>query len=158
MVMRACRWIAAGAIAVIPLAVQAQSKPDCDYARCALRIVPRLSGLDVVRGDDNEHAGSLNFLWPNGTVIRAFQGDADATLHGRSSVRKRRVAAALTDAGALLIGAAMFRGATVKGDSRPSVAVAGAGAAALAISVPLQFAADEQLSKAVHRFNRRFAR
>ena len=93
------------AMLLLPVSMRAQTA--CDYATCALRIVPRLSGLDVVRGDGNERAGSLNFLWPSGTLTRAFVEDANATL---------------------------------------------------AVSVPLQFAADEALSKAVHRFNRRFAR
>jgi len=150
------RWVLAAAIVLLPITARAQAR--CDYATCALRIVPRLSGLDVVRGDANERAGSLSFLWPSATLTRAFQDDAAATLLARSSVRKRRAAAVLTDAGGVLIVAALIRGAAVRRDALPSVVLGGIGAATLAISVPMQFAADEELSKAVHGFNRRFAR
>ena len=144
------------AMLLLPVSMRAQTA--CDYATCALRIVPRLSGLDVVRGDGNERAGSLNFLWPSGTLTRAFVEDANATLLARTSVRKRRTAAVFTDAAGLLMAAAVVRGASVGRDRRPSVALGALGVATLAVSVPLQFAADEALSKAVHRFTRRFAR
>lgn len=103
-------------------------------------------------------AASLGFLWPSASLSRAFGSDVDAQRFARASVRTRRVAAVLTDAGALLMAVALARGLVVKNDPTPSVVLGAVGAGMLAVSVPVQFSADEQLSRAVHAFNRRFAR
>jgi hypothetical protein len=68
------------------------------------------------------------------------------------------VGAALIDGGMLLVGAAATRSATVHGDRGWSAGIAGVGIGAIATSIPVQFAADAQLSRAVFEFNRRFAR
>lgn len=146
------------ALALSASPARAQTRADCDYATCALRIAPRLSGLDIVRGDIGARAGSLGFLWPSASLTRAFDGDVEAQRVARASVRRRRMAAALTDAGALILAAALVRTVTVPSDRTPSAVLGAVGAATLAVSIPVQFAADEQLSRAVHAFNRRFAR
>jgi hypothetical protein len=151
-------FFAGGLLAISVAAAAAQTSGGCSYATCALGIAPRINALDVVRGDAQTRVGSLSFVWPRATLVRTFDGDARAERLAARSVRTRRVGAALTDAGAMLVVAAVIRSAMVRGDRRWSAGMAGLGAASIAASTPVQFAADAQLSRAVFEFNRRYAR
>ena len=152
------RWLVIGLVVARSAVTAAQTPESCAYATCALGISPRITALDIVRGDGQARVGSLSFVWPRATLVRAFDGDARALPLARQSVRTRRVAAVLTDVGAVLVAGAATHAALVHGDRRWSAGVAGLGAGAIAISVPVQFAADAQLSRAVFEFNRRYAR
>lgn len=157
------RWLSVGALAgvfaaTVSAPVAAQSAEPCTYARCALSIAPRITALDVVRGEAESRAGSLSFVWPRGGVVAAFDGDDVAQRIARQSVRTRRAAAVFTDLGvAVMIGGATYA-LTQRDHRRTGAAIAGAGAVLLGVSVPIQFAADAGLSRAVFEFNRRFAR
>jgi len=72
-------------------------------------------------------------------------------------VQLRRFAAALTDAGLLLGGYVVARAAANRGLNNADQALGIAGAAAFTVGVPLQFAADGALSRAVWWYNVRFA-
>jgi hypothetical protein len=138
--------------------LRAQETGQCTaYDACALNVVPRWNGLAVVRGVNEEHVATLGFLWP-GSLNRgtAFAPDAAATARGQRAVRTRRLAAALTDLGALAIlaGAARTQGSGVDATARTLMI---SGAVAFGVSVPLQFRADGQLARAVWTYNRRFA-
>jgi len=139
-------------------ALMAQTSEACVYATCALGISPRLTALDVVRGDAQARVGSLSFLWPRATLVRAFDGDVLAAALARHSVRTRRTAATLTGVGIALVTAGAARAALLHRDAQWSAGLAAAGVGAIGISIPVQFAADAQLSRAVFEFNRRFAR
>jgi len=141
------------------------SETSCDYRRCALTIAPRWNGLAVVTGDGRSTVANLHFLFPR-DVITSLTGPspgavvgADSTVaYARRAVRLRRMGAALTDAG-LLLGAAAAAYATFDNRRRGSAAtVAATGGALLIVSIPLQFAADGALSRAVWWHNLRYAR
>jgi hypothetical protein len=144
-----------------PRPVAAQSAtPDsaaCDYRRCALGIAPAWDGLAVVRGVEETRVANLYFLWPR-DVSSHFRGSDSAMAHVRRAVHLRRIGAVLTNAGVLTLVAAAA-GAARAGHARRSDSVLGlAGAAAFAVSVPFQFAADGELSRAVWWHNLRLAR
>jgi hypothetical protein len=136
----------------------------CSYEACALSIAPAWDGLHVVRGNTRERVANLNFFWPRDVddVLRgadpATIGADSAASHARRSVQLRLVGAGFTDAGALAIGAALLRAIGAGHASTRTQVIAGVGLGALAISVPLQFAADGELSRAVWWHNLRFAR
>ena len=140
------------ALAIAARASGAQS-PDsaCTYARCALNIVPRLSGLTVVRGEREARLATLAFLWPS-SVTATFALDSSAFAHARSATRRRMVAALLTDVGAAIVVAS---GTHSPGAHRSTIV---AGAALIAASMPVHFAADAELSRAVWDYNRAFNR
>jgi hypothetical protein len=115
--------------------------------------MPRLSALDVVRGSSEDRVGSLAFLFPH-SVNAAFRGSDTAQLHASRAYRLRRVAAGLTDVGILMGAAATTR---VVPSSRRGIAVSVA-FAMVASSVPIHFAADAALSRAVWAYNRQFSR
>jgi len=129
----------------------------CTYRRCALGIAPAWSGLNVVRGADGARVAGLGFFWARG-LAPVFAGADSASHYASRAVRVRRGGALLTDAGLLLLGYAAARqignGRLRRGDRNAAVG----GAAALAASVPLQFAADGLLSRAVWWYNARFGR
>jgi hypothetical protein len=125
---------------------------------CALGIAPRLTSLAVVRGDSQTSAGSLSFVWPRSGFLSAFDGDSIARAAARRSLRTRVSGAALTDLGVALLGGTAVHASGHRGFHRGTTALASAGALAVAISVPIQFAADGQLSRAVFHFNQQFAR
>ncbi|HWH52030.1 MAG TPA: hypothetical protein VN651_10855 [Gemmatimonadaceae bacterium] len=145
------------AIAVVTLlaypmraaAGQAASAP-CDYAHCSLDIVPRLTGLAVARGASEERIATLPFLWP-ARPAHIFADDSIAWRHAAAASRRRALAALFTDVGGLL---AIGGPTHLHGAGR---AMTGAGAALVAVSMPIQFAADAELSRAVWSYNRRFA-
>jgi hypothetical protein len=136
----------------------------CSYSACALRIAPSWDGLGVVRGSTGQRVANLHFFWPM-DVTDALRGpDASvagadsAAGHARRALHLRRVGAGFTDAGALAIGVAILRAIGAGHVSKRDQVIAGVGLGAFAISVPLQFGADGELSKAVWWHNLRFAR
>jgi len=156
----ACVSVLASAQEAAPRAAATPSltaEPSCTYTRCALGIAPRWNGLDLVRGEREERVRSLGFFWPR-DVSSAFDGDQVAVGHARIAVRQRRIGAALTDAGGLLLVAAAARLLTDGRMDRTGGLLAGGGAMLLGASIPLQFAADAELSRAVWRYNARFGR
>lgn len=154
------RLLAASLLVVLaaPLAsAQAIAPPrlptECDYRACAYNIVPRLSGLVVTRGADDVAVAPLGFLWTQ-DITPAFFPEAQAA--ARAAVRTRRLAAVMTDVGLVagLVGAiAMGRDGTTSGER----VTAAAGATLFLLSVPVQFAADGHLARAVWLHNERYA-
>lgn len=136
--------------AVGPAALLAQGPAPvpCNYTRCALGIAPAWNGLLVTRGVAEERVGNLGFFWAR-SLAPIFAGSDSAAAYGNRAVRVRQVAAVLTDAGALALGYSLIRGAArgkLDGNDR---LVAIAGGSAFVVSVPLQFAADGLLSRAI---------
>jgi hypothetical protein len=142
----------------LPFRRAASQTPDslCSYLRCALSIAPRLVALDVVRGDGEARVASLAFLWPR-DVTRTFFSDSSAHEFAKRALRRRRLAAAMTDIGvfALTVGVIRFRAG---GAPRAATAFVATGGALVAASVPIHFSADADLSRAVWRYNQRFSR
>lgn len=141
----------------------------CTYRRCALGIAPTWNGLAVVRGVNAQRVANLGFFWPH-DVSRAFTRGAQAratvsfgsiqidsaTIHVRHAVHLRRLAALFTDAGLILGGYTVVRAAAHSRMSTADRALGITGAAAFGVGVPLQFAADGALSRAVWWYNTRF--
>lgn len=136
----------------------ADSSPadTCTYLRCALDVVPAWNGLDLVKGENEERVGRLGFLWTR-DVSPVFAGDPHAIELAHRAVRTRRTAAFFTDVGGALLVAALAGGLADSEHSDRWRAIAIGGGAAFTIGVPLQFAADGHLARAVWRFNARFA-
>ena len=140
------------------------SAATCSYRDCALGIAPTWNGLLVVRGAAGTPVANLDFFLPRdiAPVLRGEEpgatGADSAFAHARRAVALRRVAASLTDLGALATLVAAVRMAGRSGASPTDQVVGGVGLAALVVSVPLQFAADGALSRAVWWHNARFAR
>jgi len=178
---RAVRITAIVILGVALPAVRASSQPQalvvCTYRRCALGIAPTWNGLAVVRGVDGQRVANLNFFWPHdiserfaassdvrfvvgsAAALSASAGPAadSAVWHARRAVHLRRFAAVLTDAGLLLGGYVVARAAANSGLNNADRALGIAGASAFAVGVPLQFAADGALSRAVWWYDARFA-
>lgn len=135
--------------------------PPCSYRSCALRIEPAWNGLALARGN-RTRAGNLNFFWPHDVtpVLRGgrLSADADsAAAHAGRAITLRRRAAFFTDVGLALAAVGVTRAALRGRASRADETLAAAGLGALTISVPLQFAADGALSRAVWWHNIRYA-
>jgi hypothetical protein len=129
----------------------------CSYVECALGIAPSLISLDVVQGSRSRPVGRLGFFWP--TDVRPIFSSSDSALaYAGRAVRTRRMAAALTDTGILLLGAAATIAASKREITSAGGGVGVAGAMLLAISYPVQLRADAHLSKAVWWYNFRFSR
>ena len=137
---------------------------DCVYSACALSIAPRWNGLAVVRGTDARRVANLSFFWPRdirgafASASTASDTDQRALREATRAVRVRRIGAALTDGGMLLLATAAVRAAAAGHVRRSDGIVAAVGAGAFALSVPFQFAADGMLSRAVWWHNARYAR
>jgi hypothetical protein len=135
---------------------------SCSYRECALSIAPAWNGLVVVRGSAGRRVANLNFFLPR-DIAPALRGDpaaerADSALaHARRAVALRRAGAVLTDVGAVAVVVALAHVASAGHASRNDRVVGGAGLAALLVSVPIQFAADGALSRAVWWHNLRYA-
>lgn len=129
----------------------------CAYEVCALNVVPRWNGLAVVRGANEEHVSTLGFFIP-GRLPGAFAGVPAAEALGRQAVRTRRVAAVLTDLGALAIAIGALRASGDHGTDDTARLWLASGAASLGLSVPLQFRADGFLARAAWRYNAQFSR
>jgi hypothetical protein len=133
------------------------SDSSCAYATCALNIVPRLSALDVVKGSSEDRVGSLAFLFPRG-VTAPFAGNEVAQRHAQHAFSLRRVASVLTDVGAIVAISASTRAVASTRQRGAATTAAIAGGALVASSIPIHFAADRELSRAVWEYNRRFSR
>ena len=135
----------------------------CRYRDCALGIAPTWNGLAVVRGDGGPRVANLHFFWPR-DVSSALRGDpwasgADsAAASARRAMSLRRAGAVLTDLGVVATGFAIVKGVRAGRAGTGERVVGGAGFAAILVSVPLQFAADGALSRAVWWHNLRYTR
>jgi hypothetical protein len=158
------------ALASAPAAVRAQGgqvatgvlrDTTCSYRDCALGIAPTWNGLAVVRGSGGPRVANLHFFLPH-DVSTALRGDpfalgADsAAATARRAVSLRRAGAALTDLGVVLTGVALASGLRAQRMRTQERVVGGVGLAAMLVSVPLQFAADGALSRAVWWHNMRY--
>jgi len=136
----------------------------CSYRTCALTIAPRWNGLAVVAGEAGPRLANLHFLVPrNITAVLAGPHEAavgadSAAAYARRAVQLRRAGAALTDAGLLLGAVAALHALDDDSHRRRDAQMAGVGGAALLLSIPLQFAADGALSRAVWWHNLRYVR
>ena len=130
---------------------------SCTYQECGLGIAPRLTSLDVVEGSQSKPVARLGFFWPS-DIRPVFAGSDSALAYADRAVRTRRVAAAFTDSGVLLLSIAAVLMAAERDLGRAGPAAATGGAALLAASYPLQLRADAHLSRAVWWFNSRFSR
>ena len=144
-------------------AAQLPSPPDslCSYRLCALTIAPTWNGLAVARGSDGARVGNLGFFVPR-DITSLFEGSAvgadSALAYATRSVDLRRAGAALTDAGILAVGLTALHAIHARRFGRADAAWTGVGVVAVGASVPLQFAADGALSRALWWYNLRFAR
>jgi hypothetical protein len=145
------------AVPIVSARAQARSEANCSYESCALGIAPVWNGLAITRGERQQHAGTLGFFFP-GDVTSVFEGNDAAVDAARDAMRTRTIAAALTDAGIVLIGSGLARAAFQRHFDGFSQVLAISGAASLAASVPLQFTADGLLSRAVWLYNRKYGR
>ena len=134
-----------------------RTDPNCTYQTCALGLAPVWNGLEVTRGDSQTHVATLGFFIPE-DISHVFAEDAEARDAARDAFRIRQAGAALTDAGAVLAVTGLARALFQRDWDGLSTGLTLAGAASLAAGIPVQFAADGALSRAVWLFNRRFAR
>ena len=134
-----------------------RTDPNCAYQTCALGLAPVWNGLDVTRGDSQTRVATLGFFIPE-DISHVFAEDADARDAARDAFRIRQAGAVLTDAGALLAVTGLARALFQRDWDGLSTGLTLAGATSLAAAIPVQFAADGALSRAVWLFNRRFAR
>jgi membrane-associated phospholipid phosphatase len=147
------------ATAPLPAPSAAPAPAECTaYERCALGLLPRFTGLAVVRGVQEEQVAMLGFFIPGRSLDAAFAGDSLAQRYGREAHRARWIGAILTTTGLLTAGAA--GPVAINSDDQISgflgtVALAGV---QLLGAVYYQFKADAELSRAVFAYNRRFAR
>ena len=135
----------------------------CSYGQCALGIAPTWNGLAVVRGEGGPRVANLHFFFP-ADISPALRGDpfargADsAAASAHRAIALRRAGAALTDIGIVATGVALVSGLRAHRVGTAQRATGGVGLTALLVSVPLQFAADGALSRAVWWHNLRYTR
>jgi hypothetical protein len=149
---------------VAPAHPDPEGAPACSYRSCALSITPAWNGLAVVRGTHGARVANLNFFWPR-DIERALRGSTPAAPGGdsaaasaRRALRLRRVGAVLTDVGLVASAATLARVLERGRAERTDQVVGGAALSALVLSVPIQFAADGALSRAIWWHNLRYAR
>ena len=159
--IRVITLVTAGVLTTVSAGAQAveatRTGTACTYHRCALSIAPAWNGLALEKGEARERVANLGFFWPH-SLGGVFPGRDSAATYAERAEKVRRGAALLTDAGGLLVAYAVarrLRTGAVDNDVRATVAV---GALAFGLSVPLQFAADGHLSRAVWWHNRQYAR
>ena len=134
------------------------------YRSAALSIAPRWDGLAVVRGSNRQMVANLHFFWPRDITPELRGSDTTAigldslTHHARRAVALRRAGAGFTDLGILTMTVAVVRSLRDGRFATRDQQLAAAAVGALVVSVPLQFAADGELSRAVWWHNIRFAR
>jgi hypothetical protein len=157
--MKSLVLAAAMVIVVTPTESEAQVRPpaNCTYQTCALGLAPVWDGLAVVRGDSEKRVATLGFFLP-GDVSSVFEDDPEALDAARDAVSIRQIGAVLTDGGLVMAATGIARYLFRRDWDKLSTALTAAGVASLGVSVPFQFAADGQLSRAVWLYNRRFAR
>lgn len=136
---------------------QGRVEANCTYETCALGIAPVWNGLAITKGEREETVATLGFFYPT-DVASVFAGNNAAIDAANDAMRTRTIAAALTDAGIVLVGTGIARGIFQRHFDGLSQALAFSGAASLAVSVPFQFSADGLLSRAVWLYNRKYAR
>ena len=141
----------------MPLAAQTVREANCTYQRCSLGLAPVWDGLAVTRGDSERTVTVLGFFWP-GDVRRPFESDPEALEAAEEAMRIRQIGAALTDAGIVLAATGLARALFQRDWDNLSTALTLGGGVSLGASIPFQFAADGELSRAVWLFNRRYAR
>jgi hypothetical protein len=122
-----------------------RAEANCTYESCALGLAPAWNGLAITRGISQRQIGVLGFFWP-GDIRPIFADNAAALEAADEALRTRTVASILTDAGFQREFDGLSKVLTITG------------AASVGISVPLHFAADGMLSRAVWWHNRRFSR
>ena len=155
--------VAFALVAVIgarPSPAQSRAATTCDYMSCALSIAPRWNGLAVVRGVEEHRVANLSFFWPrdfSGLFATPGSQSDSAASQARRAVRIRRIAAALTNTGAVAVAVAGTRAIVVGRLRSDDAVVLGAGTAAIAVSLPLHFNADGALSRAIWWYNHRFS-
>jgi len=134
----------------------------CAYRSCALNIKPAWDGLAVV-GPTGQRVATLHFFWPR-DITAELRGDStavgadSAAVHAERALALRQAGAGFTDVGIVTFAVAVLRGLRDGRLSQRDQVLAGAALGAVAVSVPLQFAADGELSRAVWWHNVRFAR
>lgn len=117
----------------------------------------------VVRGLAGQRVANLNFFLPR-DISPSLRGDSTATsadsalAYAQRAVALRRAAAVLTDVGGVAVIVALVHAASAGRANRGDRLTGGTGIAALLVSVPIQFAADGALSRAVWWHNLRYAR
>ncbi len=134
-----------------------QAAANCTYETCALGLAPVWNGLAVTRGISERQIANLGFFWPS-DIRPVFADNAAALEAAEEALQTRTIAAVLTDAGLLMLGTGLARAAFQRDFDRFSKAMAYTGATAIGVSVPLHFAADGMLSRAVWWHNRRYSR
>ncbi len=160
------------ALMAAPLAAGAQQAPvsppsaaassngplDClEYDRCALGILPRFTGLAVVRGLQEEQVALLGFVIPGRKLDAVFAGDTLAQRYGREAHRARWFGSVLTVTGLLTLGAAGPAALSSDDELGTFSAIVLAGGVQMFGAAYYQFKADAELSRAVFAYNRRFA-
>jgi hypothetical protein len=158
------RALAAQQTAAPAPAATAPNDSAATYRSAALSIAPRWDGLAVVRGANRQMVANLHFFWPRditpelrGTDTTAIGLDS-LTRHAQRAVALRRAGAGFTDLGVLTMTVAVVRSLRAGRFATRDQQLAAAAVGALVVSVPLQFAADGELSRAVWWHNIRFAR
>jgi hypothetical protein len=150
----------AGAIAVAGLTnpVRAQAvEAACTYESCALSLAPVWNGLAITRGISQRQVANLGYFRP--TDIRPVFADNAAALEAADeALQTRTVAAVLTDAGLVLLGTGLARAAFQREFDGFARVLMYSGTASVAISIPLHFAADGMLNRAIWWHNRRYSR
>jgi hypothetical protein len=155
--MRALTILSAMILVSIPASAQSRASANCTYQSCALGLMPVWNGLEVTRGDSQHHVAVLGFFLPQ-DISRSFADDPEAMGVARDAFHMRQAAALLTDAGGVLVATGLARALFQRDWDKLSTGLALGGALSLGGGVPLQFAADGALSRAVWLFNRRFSR
>ena len=134
------------------------------YRSAALSIAPRWDGLAVVRGANRQRVANLHFFWPRDITSELRGTDTTAigldslTRHAQRAVALRTAGAGFTDLGMLTMAVAIVRSLRDGRFATRDQQLAAAAVGALVVSVPLQFAADGELSRAVWWPTIRFAR
>jgi len=152
--------------AAVPAGTRAPAHNDsvCSYQSCAFTIAPKWDGLAVKRGMAGPIVTTLHFFWPiditdalRGSDSAAVGADS-AAAHAWRAVNLRRVGAGFTDAGVVIATVTVLRSLAQGRFTERDQILAGAAVGAFAVSVPLHFAADGELSRAVWWHNLRFSR
>ena len=147
-----------------PAGAPAPIDSACAYRSCALRIAPMWNGLAVVRGPEAHRVTNLNFFWPRDITSDLVGNDTTAAgadsvaYYTKRAVAMRTVGAGFTDLGILTIGVAALRAIRDGRMTQRDQVLAAVGFGGVAFSIPLQFAADGELSRAVWWHNVRFGR
>ena len=158
------RLVVAQQAAVATAPVPPPNDSAMTYRSAALSIAPRWDGLAVVRGTNRQLVANLHFFWPRDITSELRGTDTTAigldslTHHAQRAVALRTAGAGFTDLGMLTMAVAIVRSLRDGQFATRDQQLAAAAVGALVVSVPLQFAADGELSRAVWWHNIRFAR